>query len=127
MNDMEHPPVAIAARRPARNKPARAGMVVKARPVDNGGAWQTIRFGDVTITAQRPSDEEIRRNVEASTAALKRALPAFLHPGVHIEPKKDVPLFWADEENPEEGFIRLLNGKLERGVLDEDGTFKALD
>ena len=92
-----------------------------------GGNESGAGFGDVTITAQRPSDEEIRRNAEASTSALKRALPAFLHPGVHIEPKKDVPLFWADEENPEEGFIRLLNGKLERGVLDEDGTFKALD
>ena len=98
-----------------------------ARSPAKGGVWETIRFGDVTITAQRPSDAEIRANVEASTAALKRALPRLLHPGVRIYPKKDVPLYWADPDNPNEGFIRKLNGKVERGVLDEDGVFKATD
>jgi hypothetical protein len=126
MDDMEHPPM-TAASRPAKNRPARATTVVKARPNGKGGAWHTVTFGDVTITAQRPSDEEIQRNVDASTAALKRALPAFLRPGVRIYAKKDVPLFWADEDNPKEGFIRKLNGKIERGVLDEDGNFKVTD
>jgi hypothetical protein len=126
MDDMEHPPV-MAASRPAKNRPARATTVVKARPNGKGGAWHTVTFGDVTITAQRPSDEEIQRNVDASTAALKRALPAFLRPGFRIYPKKDVPLFWADEDNPVDGVIRKLNGKIERGVLDEDGNFKAID
>jgi hypothetical protein len=115
-----------AVSRPAKTRPARSSTVV-AEPDPKGGVWHTIRFGDVTITAQRPSDAEIRRNVEASTAALKRALPAFLRPGVRIYPKKDVPLFWADEDNPAEGVIRKLNGKIERGVLDEDGQFKAID
>jgi hypothetical protein len=115
------------ASRPATNRPARATTVVKARPNGKGGEWHTVTFGDVTITAQRPSDEDIQRNVEASTAALKRALPAFLRPGVRIYPKKDVPLFWADEDNPVGGVIRKLNGKIERGVVDEDGKFKAID
>jgi hypothetical protein len=136
MNDMEHPPMTVASRsaksrsakaRPAGSQSAKAGTVVQARPNGKGGAWHTVTFGDVTVTAQRPSEAEIRRNAEASTAALKRALPAFLRPGVRIYPKKDVPLFWADEDNPENGFIRKLNGKVERGVLDEDGTFKAID
>ena len=116
-----------AASRTAKNRPARASTVVAARPDPRSGVRETIKFGDVTITAQPPSEAEIQRNVQASTAALKRALPAFLRPGVRIYPKKDVPLFWADEDNPGEGFIRKLNGKIERGVLDEDGQFKVID
>jgi hypothetical protein len=123
---MEHPPM-TAASRTAKNRPARASTVVAARPDPRSGVRETIKFGDVTITAQPPSEAEIQRNVQASTAALKRALPAFLRPGVRIYPKKDVPLFWADEDNPGEGFIRKLNGKIERGVLDEDGQFKVID
>jgi hypothetical protein len=38
----------------------------------------------------------------------------------------DVPLFWADEDDPNVT-IRKLNGKIERGLVDEDGEFKAID
>jgi hypothetical protein len=131
MADMEHPPMTVATRaaksRPAKPRPGQAKTVITARPDPKGGEWHTVTFGDVTITTQRPSDEEIQRNAEASTAALRRALPAFLKPGIRIYPKKDVPLFWADEDNPAEGVIRKLNGKIERGVVDEDGNFKAID
>jgi hypothetical protein len=117
-----------AVSRPAKTRAARASMeiVVKSDP-KGSGAWHTVTFGDVTVTGPRPSDEEIRRNVEASTEALRRALPAFLRPGIRIYPKKDVPLFWADEDNPKDGVIRKLNGKIERGVVDEDGNFKVID
>ena len=130
MADMEHPPVTVAPR-PAKARPARARTVIAARPDPKGpdargGEWHTVTFGDVTITTQRPSTEEIQRNVAASTAALKRALPAFLKPGIRIYPKKDVPLFWADENDPNVS-IRKLNGKIERGIVDEDGEFKAID
>jgi hypothetical protein len=94
--------------------------------VGKGEVRETVKFGDVTITARRPSDAEIQRNVEASTNALKRALPRLLRPGVRIYPKKDIPLYWVDPDNPDEGLIRKLNGKVQRGVL-EDGTFKAID
>jgi hypothetical protein len=114
--------------RPSRKtRPSGAGTNVVAGRNGKGGVWETIRFGDVTITAQRPSEAEIQRNVEASTRALKRALPRLLRPGVRIYAKKDVPLYWADPDSPAEGFIRKLNGKLQRGVLDHDGQFKAID
>jgi hypothetical protein len=111
--------------RPAKNRPTRAGTVAVARRDAKGGAWEKIKFGDVVITAQRPSDAEIRRNAEESTAALARALPRLVRAGVRIYPKKDVPLYWADPDNSD-GFIRKLNGKVQRGVL-EDGQFKAID
>jgi hypothetical protein len=50
-----------------------------------------------------------------------------LRPGVRIYANKDVPLHWADPEKPKDGFIRKLNGKLQRGVLGDDGQFKALE
>jgi hypothetical protein len=129
MTAMEHPPMLVGSR-PTKTRPAKAHahMDIVARPGSSGtGVMHTVRFGDVTVTGPRPSDEEIQRNVEASTAALKRALPAFLRPGIRIYPKKDVPLFWADEDNPKDGVIRKLNGKIERGVVDEDGNFKVTD
>jgi hypothetical protein len=131
MADMEHPPMTVAARS-AKSRSTkdhnRTSTEIVARPDLNGSrAMHTVRFGDVTVTGPRPSDEEVQRNVEASTAALKRALPFFLRPGIRIYPKKDVPLFWADEDNLPEGVIRKLNGKIERGVVDEDGNFKVTD
>jgi hypothetical protein len=130
MADMEHPPMTVATRpgkaRVGKTQPDRASTAIIARPDPKGGEWHTVTFGDVTITMQRTSDEEIQRNVEASTAALRRALPAFLKPGIRIYPKKDVPLFWADEDDPTVT-IRKLNGKIERGLVDEDGEFKAID
>jgi hypothetical protein len=116
--------------RPAKPRPAkadrtRAGTAAVAIGGNNGGVWETVRFGDVTITAKRPSDAEIQRNVEESSRALARALPALVRPGVRIYPKKDVALYWCDQDNPNI-FIRKLNGKTQRGVF-EDGQFKATD
>lgn len=132
MSNMEHPPTPGVLSRPAKTRrpPARAKTQIVARADTKGkgsGSWHTVTFGDVTVTGPRPSDEEIHHNVQASTEALRRALPAFLRPGVRIYPKKDVPLFWADEGNLPEGVIRKLNGKIERGILDESGEFKATD
>ena len=110
--------------RSAKNRPV-AGLAAVSKRVSKAGVWEKIKFGDVVITAQRPSDAEIQRNAELSSAALARALPKLLRPGVRLYPKKDVPLYWVDPENPG-GFIRKLNGKLQHGVL-EDGQFKATD
>jgi hypothetical protein len=119
------PPSMTVQARPVRTRPERAGTAAAARSGDKGGVWETVKFGDVTITAQRPSDAEIKRNVEESSRALARALPGLVRPGVRIYPKKDVPLYWCDDDNPNI-FIRKLNGKIRRGVF-EDGQFKATD
>ena len=96
-----------------------------AKRGSKGGVWEKIKFGDVVIAARRPSKAEIQRNVDLSSEALARALPRLLRPGVRLYPKKDVPLYWVYPDNPG-GFIRKLNGNLQRGVL-EDGQFKASD
>jgi hypothetical protein len=120
---MTTPTVTINAR-PAKNRPAGGPVAVKKR-ASKEGAWEKIKFGDVVITARRPSDADIERNVDLGVAALARALPRLLRPGVRLYPKKDVPLYWVDPENPG-GFVRKLNGKIQHGVL-ENGQFKATD
>jgi hypothetical protein len=118
------PPSVTVHPRPAKNRPV-GGLAAATKRGSRRGVWEKVKFGDVVVTAQRPSDAEIQRNAELSSAALARALPRLLRPGVRLYAKKDVPLYWVDPENPD-GFIRKLNGKLQRGVL-EDGQFKATD
>jgi hypothetical protein len=110
--------------RRTKNRPA-GGSVAVAERGSRDGDLEQITFGDVVITARRPSEAEIQRNAALSSAALARALPKLLRPGVRIYPKKGVPLYSADPEHPSV-IIRKLNGKVQRGIV-ENGQFKATD
>lgn len=88
-------------------------------------AGTAVRFGDSLVTTAKPSKTQIKQNVEQSSAALARANTSLVNPGVRLYPKKDVPLFFADPANPD-GFVRKLNGRVQRGVL-KDGQFEATD
>ncbi len=105
---------------PCRQRFGRPG-----RPAGKGGPLEKIKFGDVVITARRPSDAEIQRNAEEGWAGLARAFARLARPGVRIYPKKDVPLYSVDPDDPNI-FIRKLNGKVDRGVF-QDGQFRATD
>jgi hypothetical protein len=83
----------------------------------------TTRFGSVTVTAPAPSKATVQRNVKASTQALERVTGRLAKAGVRLYPKKDVPLYSLDSDNPDV-MIRKLNGKVERGSF-FDGAFKA--
>jgi hypothetical protein len=86
------------------------------------GAMHTVRFGDVEVTGPMPTEEEVRRNVELGSEGLRRALKKLLTPGIRLRARKDVPLFWVDPDNAAL-FIRELNGRRDKGVL-ENGEFK---
>lgn len=107
------------------DKPRSAEGTAAARADGKNGRLEKIRFGDVVITARRPSDTQIQRNAEEGWAGLARAFARLARPGVRIYPKKDVPLYSVDPDNPSV-FIRKLNGRTDRGVF-EDGQFKATD
>jgi len=84
-----------------------------------------VKFGSVTITGAKPPPAKVARNVERSTAALERVAKTLAKPGVVLRAKKDVPQFSAAEG--ERGvFIRLLNGRAERGRM-VDGAFQVID
>jgi hypothetical protein len=100
-------------------------MVINV-PGNDSQKMQTTTFGNVTITAPAPSEEQIARGVRDSTGALERLVNAIEKlPGIELPRQKDVPLFWADDDDPDI-IIRELNGKIERGQL-ENGKFKAFD
>ena len=84
-----------------------------------------ITFGDVTVVGPRPSAVEVKRNIEASRQALERVKARLMRPGVRLYAKKGVPLYSADPDRPGV-YIRQLNGKTDRGIL-ENGAFKVTD
>lgn len=95
---------------------------VMIRPARKGTPQRRVKFGSVVVAAPKPSAADVKRNVALSTEALARVGRSILHPGVRLNPKKNVPQFFVDAADPSR-FIRRLNGKIEIGVV-EDGEFK---
>lgn len=87
---------------------------------------QEITFGDVRVVAPTPSAETVRRNLEASSAALRGLVEALTNPGrTRLGRTKDVPFFHSDPEKPGR-LIRKLNGKTDRGFI-RNGVFEVAD
>lgn len=84
-----------------------------------------VTFGNVTIAGVRPSAEIVRENVERSTTALQRVTRKLTTPGVTLSKKKGVPRFSVDEDDPSI-FIRVLNGKTDRGRI-VNGEFEIIE
>lgn len=106
----------------ARIPDARAATFAK---VKGKGRRARVKFGGVVVTAPKPSSAQVKHNVAASSDALERAAKRLMRPGIRLYAKKGVPLYSADPERPGV-YIRVLNGKTERGTL-EDGAFKVTD
>lgn len=103
----------------AKRRPARAPGETQITIDNRTGKTRktvTVKFGSVTVKADAPSDEEVARNIAKGQEAFTRGLKALLKPGIKIRPKKGVPLFHADPDNPER-LIRVLDGKREKGYF----------
>src|SRR5256885_2308303 len=105
--------------KPSSNDP----KIVIRLAADASGAH--VKFGAVTIAAGQHDPSAIKSNVEKGQRALERAAKKLAQPGVFIRAVKDVPLYSVDETQPNR-LIRKLNGRVERGFL-ENGHFKAVD
>jgi hypothetical protein len=90
--------------------------------VKSKGKRTKVKFGGITVRVPKPTSAQVESNVAASTLALERAAKRLVRPGVRLYAKKGVPLYSADPERPGV-YIRVLNGKTDRGVL-ENGAFK---
>ena len=84
----------------------------------------TTKLGNVTVSAQKPSAALVKDNVKRSSQALERAAARIVRGGIAIPPRKNVPLYSVDEDNPKI-VIRKLNGQVSRGQL-VDGKFQEL-
>ena len=85
------------------------------------GGFVKVSIGDVTVVVNKPSKEQVRRNVQTGVRGLER-LAATTKKGIALRPRKGVPFYAADPDQPGV-YIRKLDGKIERGVL-KDGAFK---
>ena len=112
---------ALAPGAPQTTGDAERRAAVAIKPGRKGAA-QKIRFGDVVVTVRAPTKADVQRSVELGTAALERVKGRLTRPGIRLYAKKGVPLFFADPDTPGM-FIRKLNGRRDRGVL-ENGQFK---
>ncbi|WP_198379311.1 hypothetical protein [Roseomonas sp. KE2513] len=120
LSDM-HPQAASSTPKPAKAppRPPRATHIRR----EPGGT--RVTFGTATVTTRKPARAEVEHNVEASTEALRRAGDRLARPGIRLPARKNVPLFEADPDRPG-GFLRRLNGRTERGIL-ENGRFTVTD
>ena len=79
----------------------------------------------MTDLSSGPDGQAVDSNIaEFSRAVRERARKRLAKPGIKIRPKKDVPLFHVDDVAAGT-FIRKLNGRVERGIL-ENGEFKVI-
>jgi hypothetical protein len=114
---------ATAKRRPAR-APGETQITIDNR-TGKTRKTVTVKFGSVTVKADAPSEEEVARNIARGAEAFERGLKRLLKPGVKIRPKKGIPLFQSDPDNPER-LIRLLDGKREKGFF-EGREFRVIE
>lgn len=104
------------------SRPGRSGQYV---PAPSRARGSKVKFGSVTVSGTKPTDEAIQTNVERSTQALARVTKKLATPGIPLREKKDVPQFSVAEG--ETGiFIRRLNGRTDRGRF-LDGGFKVTE
>lgn len=84
-----------------------------------------VKVGGVIVSGEKASPAQVKQHVARSTDMLERLSQKIARPGVQLKARRGVPLFSADPERPDR-FVRKLNGKTERGVL-ENGVFKVVD
>jgi hypothetical protein len=94
--------------------------LLKRAAVDSG----KIKFGEYIIAASPPTAEAVKSNVAASGQALERVAKRLAEPGFSLAAPPDVPLYFADQNDPKL-VVRRLHGKEERGHF-VDGKFRTL-
>ena len=82
----------------------------------DSGDFVSARYGNVTVTSAKPSAEEVAANVRLSTEALERVVDRLCKGGLSLRPRKGVPLYSLERDNPEI-VIRKLDGKVTRGFF----------
>jgi hypothetical protein len=114
-----------AKKPPTAAKPARrdTGKFIMNTALP-GAVVSTINFGAVRVKAASPEVGELRRNVTIGQAAMARAVPKLVKPGVTFSTEVSIPLFRADPQNPSR-LIREVNGRVSTGTF-VNGKFKVV-
>lgn len=97
-------------------------MSIFIAATDTGKELSKFSFGSVTIQVERPSIEEIKKNILSSQMALARAMQAFITKGVKLKVRAGTPLYQANPDNPK-FLLRNIDGEINQGIF-EDGQFR---
>lgn len=93
--------------------------------IKTSGSRSKVKFGQVTVQGPRPPRAIVAENVRRGSESLRRAVVAVTRPGISLRPKKGVPQFFVNADEPGI-YRRLLDGRDERGHL-VDGNFVVID
>ena len=85
----------------------------------------SITFGAVTVETMRPPERILRANIKAGQEALRRAKEAIISPGIVLQRKKGVPLYYGCDADPRL-IIQELDGKKSIGTF-SGGRFRVVD
>jgi hypothetical protein len=110
----------IARPRQSGKQPSPKGKRKRTGSAEGTGS---MTVGSTTVLVSLPTKAEARRNIAEGQAALARAQPVIMKPGVKLSFGRGVPSFEADPANPRR-VVRVLNGRQESGVF-VGGKFKA--
>lgn len=99
--------------------------LVQAKAISSLRKRARVKVGGIYVTGDKASADQVKQAVSKSTDMLRRLGQKINRPGVQLKAARNIPLFSADPEHPDR-FLRKLNGKIERGVL-ENGAFKVVD
>lgn len=103
-------------------------MVARLKSVSGkrgSGEAHVVKFGNVTVEGESPPTSVVKSNVERSSEVLKHVVMSLSKPGVTFRDKKDVPRYWASEDEPGV-FVRRLNKQTQRGRL-IGGKFEVIE
>lgn len=103
-------------------------MVARLKSVSgrsNSRKTSVVKFGNVTVKGDTPPDAVVKSNVLRSSEVLERVGVSLAKPGVTLRDKKDVPRYWASEDEPGV-FVRRLNKQTQRGRL-VGGKFEVIE
>ena len=84
----------------------------------------SITFGAVTVETMRPPERVLRANIKAGQEALRRAKKAIISPGVVLQRKRGIPLYYGCDTDPSL-IIQELDGKKSLGTF-SGGRFRVV-
>ncbi|TNC65781.1 hypothetical protein [Rubellimicrobium roseum] len=84
-----------------------------------------VRFGDVTVSSEKPPTEMVTVNVKRSREVLQRFVDNVSKPGVTLRIKKSTPQYSVAEDDPDV-FVRLMDQRVERGRF-VNGSFVLIE
>ena len=90
-----------------------------------GSGVVKVAVGGLEVIAPEPDARVVEANLTKSRTAMKGLAAALAKPGIRIYPRKGVPLYSADPEDPDV-LIRKLDGRVERGAF-VNGAFEVRD